>query len=370
MLPVQIIDGLGKGLITAVDECNEGKHALVVATRDLHHHFYQRKQFISDVYGINMNVAVQYGASPERVHDGEDSSLWTYTLYSGSGIDEDSTNRPYAGTKSLEWNNCPANTLYYYGYGSDFDLTGYSAITMWVNVDTGWTTDSIGIQGHRSGTGFLGAQVLLEDYIQESNYDVWQKVTIPLSDMSLVGVTIDKIVIRNLVVGATPILYIDEVQIEETGSGDPGIFKIEPDTQTNFYLQRIKFFIVDVYDSLITGGIPQLEYNKILNENSLSSGIILGKYRRNVPIETITIKNMGELLSLPNTKIIDIAYHQSSDTTMLSIEMLFDNPVLLKDEYQESYQIRINDDLSELTKFVTWGSGYYREIEKKAKGCR
>ena len=53
------------------------KNALVVATRNLKKLFNQQKFFISQDGSIDLNVDGSAGGTPEQVHDGIDTVLWT-----------------------------------------------------------------------------------------------------------------------------------------------------------------------------------------------------------------------------------------------------------------------------------------------------
>jgi len=216
------------------DECN----ALIVATRPLKTFTNKLSFFTSDDYGINMNQNAGTGGTPEEVHDGIDSVLWTASDIIGGGkstFNSTDQNHTAAGTKSIKNDNSPIGDVFQFAKGSDLDCNGYVSLSMWVYVDKDWKGgDSISIYGWDTDTATqIGISVQLENYFSWANYDVWHKITIPLTDMGDVDVstTLDALrVSQDTAEGKAPKYYLDDIQFEETGTPIDYIVKPEAGT--------------------------------------------------------------------------------------------------------------------------------------------
>ena len=81
------------GKKAAVTETDCNKNAVVAATCDLNTYYHKTLIFLNDTYGQDMNVEIEFGATPEGVYDGQDRTLWTASTPIGGAGDfiEDST---------------------------------------------------------------------------------------------------------------------------------------------------------------------------------------------------------------------------------------------------------------------------------------
>jgi hypothetical protein len=357
MVPIQIISGAGNGLTACIDRgTSNDNHGLIVATRPLVEYFFTCSEFVDDVYGQDMNIAQSYGASPELVNDGNDSTLWTLNNITGTRASY-STNRSYAGASSLRWDDPLLFDEIELNKGSDLDLTGYVAITFWLNINNGLGVgDNIEIYGYLDGAE-VGTRIDLDNYCSPSGNDVWQFVTIPLSDMGLTNQTIDAIRMQLVARNRAPDIYIDVMQIEQIGE-DIGNFKIEPATQTNFYLQRIRLFMVDALDTtLASNSMNNLSYDQLLGESQLIGGISLQCYSQGSVVKSYILKDIADFMSKTGAEIVNVACDGTN--TYLSMDINFAHPYKFESSKQEYINIRIIDDLSGLIKFTAQAYGYY-----------
>lgn len=347
-----------------VVETEYGENALVVATIPMYYNHPVRKHFASDNYGINLNIPLSYGDTPEEVYDGGDNTYWTLSGISGTAP-TNSTARFYSGASSLLWNGPTQGSVFQLAKGSNIDLTNYIAITFKIQVDKNYkpALNQIEIYGYNTTTGTeVGTRIHLEDYITPDNYDVWQSVIIPLNDMNLINQTINALRFQITVADKKePVIYIDDLQIEEKSS-EIGIFKVEPDKQTHLYIDAIRLYFVDVYDStLLNASMWNFPFDTFLGEGELASGITLGLFRREEPIDTAIVRNFGDILKLADTHINGLGCDGTN--TFVTIDINFPIPLELKSVSNESYRIIIREDLSGLTIFKATASGYYRTVE-------
>jgi hypothetical protein len=340
-----IIKDPATGIEAEVDNSGE-KHGLVVATRPLKTFENSIRYFSNDDYGVDMNQDATFGGTPIRVHDGVDSVLWTGSNIV-STVDFNSATRPYLGTYSINfstWAN--SGDICQITKGSSQDLTSYSAITMWINVDSNWITDSVSFYGWDTGTGLIvGNDIKLEDYANINVYNVWHAITIPLSDMGLTDQTIDSFRFQYVQRVGSPVnFFIDELIIQETGA--PIKFTIKPNLGTWLHVYDYTFTFVDAYTGILADAtMPLLSYDKILNE-TLATGLSYNRIQGGDTKFTQTVKALMDIMEFPGTYITGTG----SDGTngWITIRSIHTDPFILKSEDDDSLSFSVNDDMSGL----------------------
>jgi hypothetical protein len=362
MLDVKLIDGRGTGLQATVKDFDDiCKHnALIVATHPLCTQIHQNKKFESVDYGVDMNVNSYFGLSPENIYDGTDTTLWTLNTITGTAPTVSSL-RYYSGTKSLRWEDPVLNSTFELNKGSSLDLTPYSAISFYINVDKEY--DCFVVYGYDSTIGApVGTEAIADYYFSSSTLDIWQHAAIPLEDMNLTNQTVTSIRFRAAASSPKkPIIYMDEVRLEEAAT-EPGKFIIAPDAQTNYYIESIKLYIVDNFSTiLLSNSMYNLSYNRIFGLYELDSGLIIGKYRRDDALETNIYKHLGDFLEDPEVSISDAGYDGTQ--AFLTLLFTFRTPIELRSDLDESYQIRFYEILTDLLKFRAQASGYYISVQ-------
>jgi len=312
--------------------------------------------FLNVEYGNSMNQNGAFSGSAINVHDGIDSALWTGSQITGTKVTFNSTNIgtgwPPAGTKSVLVDNPAANDVWQFAKGSDQDLTNYSAFSMEVYIDKDWTAgDSVSIYGWNvSGAAIVGNKVLLENYINEADFDVAQSVSIPLVDMGLVGETISAFRMeQESKAGKAAKFYMDTLAIQETGGGIE--YKISHDSTTRYCVNE---FVITISDALAGtlangAGMLPLSYDKILGVSSLSNGILLKSVNDGVVDFSASLSSITDFLAA-GFKI----ENAMSDGTNTSVQLVqsFPDPLIVKGATDlNSISITISDDLTGLLKF-------------------
>ncbi len=346
MIKASIVDRASR-LSTEVDN-NSGfeKSALVVAMRPLKRFENSVRFFSNATHGVDMNINAAAGGTPEEVHDGTDNAYWTGSEPIGTKATFDSGDRANSGTKSVKWDKPSLNDVVQFDKGSDLTVSSYASLTLFVNVDKDWTAgDSVSIFGWDTGTtSVVGNTVLLEDYINELDFDTWQKATIALTDLGLTSGTIDALRMEVVGIdGKAPKFYIDDIQFEETG--EPVEFVLEPETGTWLYVHSLTISMADAFDTTVSDGTVQgVPYNNFLGV-PLVSGI---GYRREqggeIKFDAI-ITGSIDLMQFPGTVI-----QSGGDATnaWVSFNVPMTEPFLLKAEHGDRLIFIMNDDLSGL----------------------
>ena len=358
-----IQDGKGSGKTASVVE-KVSFPGIVSYTEPLYEYNPALKFFINPENGINLAVDAGAVGTPVNVHNGNDNPYWTGTQITGGGeVNFSSTNRFFDGAQSIYVNRGDQDEVWQFDRGSDLDLSTYGSVTMYINVDNNWAVgDSIVFYGYDTGTGAtVGAEVSLGDYFNPQSFDVWQKLSIPLSDMALENETIDSFRMRvDTISGQRPRWYIDVIRIEESGSFLE--YKVEPAEGKLILFNKFRFIISDAYTGTVTDGtMPGISYNTLLGLPSLSGGIVITRQKEGVIDFSVSIRNIADFF-IGNGNITTAI--SDGTNTSLVIELVYDEYFILNPLTNDELKITISDDLSGLLQLNANVSGKEIEIDK------
>ena len=328
---------------------------LVVATRP-HKTFTSKSIFATNpTYGREMNKNAAYTGAAVLVHNGTDNVAWTMSEPVGTKWVADDTAHYYAGAKAMTFDNGIVGAIMQVinnaGPGTDIDMSGYAAITMWIYVGNNWElSDSFSLYAHLNGA-MVGNKVYLEHYFESSLHNTWQYIDIPLADMGIAALSIDALRIQNEVRGGpqSPQFWIDDWYIQQTGA--PVDYTVKPDNGTWLYVENIQITFVDAYDpALLSSNMPNLSYNKILGMTP-TTGYVLRIVANEVTLSEVRFINLLSILSYPNTTITN--YISDGTNTLITIAKNYPehNSFILKSEEAEKLVITIEDNFSQLLAF-------------------
>jgi len=236
--------------------------------------------------------------------------------------------------------------------GGDLDLTTYVAITGYIYITSWATKKRVNLYGWDVGAGTqLGVTVNIGDYVNVSALNVWQKFTIPLSDMGINGLssTFDGLRMTTISVGAgvSPDYYIDYIQVEKAGAVDPTTYTIKPAKGQWLYVHSFMWSMADALDTtLANNSMPNLSYNRLLGVTELAAGIDYQRIQSGEIVFSSNIKNIANILQWAGSEIKTII--QDNTNAFLTIETKFIEPIILKSEDLDELRLTINDDLSGL----------------------
>jgi len=337
-----------------VDTTKGERQALVVATRPLKELQNQIKFFTNSDYGANLNQNAAFGGSEVEIHNGEDDTYWTASsIVGGSRWGFASTDQQHAGSNSIDGTSTINNDIAQFAKGSPQALGGYTAISGWIYISN-WTdtgTKEINIYGWDTNTSLIvGISVNIGDYININNVGSWQQFSISLNDLALTAETINsiRIGIVDIGAGAAPNFYLDDIQIEETGS--PIAFTVEPDSGTWLRVKGFNVIIADDYiNTLENASAPKIPYNTLLGVGKLDSGIIYRRTQNGEIVSTASITQFLDIMSFSKATITGTGGDGSNSWVTVHIE--FTEEVILKGEFADSMSLTISEDLSGLLDF-------------------
>jgi len=346
------------GNTAEVDVTRGERNSLVVSTRELKTYTAKIRFFMNDTYGSDMNQDASIGGVPVNIHNGIDNVYWTGSAISGTWT-FNSAAQAHAGAQSIDATATQNNQTAQIAAGAGQSLAGYVSLSGWIYI-TGWSfigTKAVNIFGWDTGTtAMVGTSVNIGDYVDTTTFNTWQQFVIPLGDMALTGLTIDaiRIVTINTGGGPAPNYYLDDVQIEQTGT--PLDYFIRPSLGTWLHVDTVQISIADAYTGIVTvagatenatmAGIP---YDTLLGVPALTNGITYQLVQGGTVTETGIIRQLSDWLQRPNSELINTI--SDGTNTCFTIRHVFPHPVILKPEGLDRLRILINDDLSGLLLF-------------------
>jgi len=340
-----------KGTDVKVNEDSGEDTGLVVATRP-HKTFTSRIAFMTNIaYGRDMAQDGKYGGTLVLIADG-DSTPWTFAE-SATKYTEDSTDRFYAGSKSIKADNADIGEYCEFtnqdpGAGSNIDLDGnYVAFTMWINVDKDWTSAVEVFFQAVVGGSLTGTAVDLSNYFDYLQQDTWHFIAIPLADMGIAAIEIDAVrITQGNDDGNKVKYYVDLLTLEETGS--PIAFSVKPTLGTWYYINVFHITMADALAGTVASGtMSGLSYDKFLGLAS-TEGLKFERYRDDVLVSgsSFQLTNLGDMMSMPNAHITNAI--GDGTNTMISVERHPQTPMVLKSEENDELRVTIADDFSQL----------------------
>ncbi len=346
-----------------VDSTTGEKHALVVATRELKTYTNKLSFFVNNEYGADINQNAAAGGTPVKVHDGTDDTLWTASDIVGGGkttFNSTDQNHTIGGSKSVKVDNSPVGDVFQFAKGSDLDCTGYVSLTVWVYVDKDWkANDDIIIYGWDTDTvSQVGDAVGLQSYFTWNDYDIWQKISIPLTDMGTLATSTALDALRVRIVakeGKSPKFYLDDIQFEQTGS--PITWKIEPELDTWLHIDKLMIQYADAYAGTVASGtMPSIPYDAWFGVSALDSGVLYHRYSDGKIVTQGSIKQHSDLMSWSNATLS--GYGSDGTNSWVSVLINFPARVVLKSELNDRLELILTENLSGLLLFRVSAGGF------------
>jgi hypothetical protein len=316
--------------------------------------------FINQIHGSDMNKNAGFTGTPDGIHNGTDSVLWTGSNLVGTNFIFNSTAQAFAGTHSIDATSTANGDEALFKRGSTISSASYIAISGAVYITRWGVDDNVTLRLRNNGVN-VGNTMNLSSYINTSLLNTWQKFTIALLSFTPTTQTIDELVVHTVnATGTSPRYYLDALQLEESGGSIE--YKLEPLANTRFHVIGIGITVVDNIDSTYSSsnnpGSPKLTWNKFLGLNELPVGVVSTSRINNEFSFTGIFRNHIDFATYPNTTV-----QSGGDTTSqyIKYDVDFDvwggTPLVLDSRYGDYLSFIVNDDLSGLLRFRILANG-------------
>lgn len=247
---------------------------------------------------------------------------------------------------SVKIDNAAQSDVMDFDKGSDQDWSAYVSASLRVYVDKDWSAgDSISLYGYDTGLATqVGDKILLEDYFNFGSFDVWQKISIPLSDFGVLSSSTTADSIRMEIQekdGKSPKFYLDLVRIEETGT--PIAFTVTPESNTWLYITDIRYSFAKVVDSTLANAtMNKLSYDDILG-SSLSPGFVYSRTSKGSIAFSNANKSISDFMRFPLSTKETFADATKQWLTLTAGTAV---PLILKAQDIDQLKITISEDMS------------------------
>lgn len=316
---------------------------------------------LNNTFGSEMAQDFSFGGTPVGVHNGLDSVFWTATNISGNKFSFNSAEQFNTGAASIKANRPAVNNVMQMDNGSDIDLSNYVALTLYIFVLNNWASgDSYQLYGWDTATGTqVGDAVFLEDLFNESEFNEWHKIAIPLERMSLEEATVDAFRIECISTqNQSPVFYIDDFQIEETGNTQT--FSLEANEGFLLEINKVIFSIVDGLDTrLADASTLNLSYNKFMALNELDTGLLIQNVKNGEIQFGGVFKTVGSFIK-SGYELKNVI--SDGTNTCITLESDLGTPVVVDSRTNDSLNFALSDDLSGLETMSVLYKGRAREL--------
>jgi len=332
-------------------QSKDDNYSLIVSTLPLRTFKNDVRFFVSDVYGVDMNINTASTGSSDKVYNADDT-LWSASDIVGGAkttFVSGDQNHTGGGNNSLKVDNSPTGDIYQLAEGNTGITVGdYVSLSMWIYVDKDWGVgDSVSVYGWDTTTNTqVGNKVYLETLFNYSSYDVWQKIVVPFNLLGFEdGSIVDALRFKQEDnAGKSPKYYLDDIQFERNGA--PVEFTLEAEDGSWLYVDTYTISIVNsIASTLADATMPNLDYNSLLGV-SLDVGLTYKRTEAGEIVFTQTAGSLMGVLELPGTNINAVG--SDGTNTFITINVVHPEPLLLKSEDSDVISWTVNDNLSDL----------------------
>jgi len=226
-----------------------------------------------------------------------------------------------------------------FDYGSNQDIDGsYQTVQFWMQPKAYPSGSNLKILWRTSGGSNPGVVLEVADYVPNMDLDVWQHVSIPISDFAL-GNDVAKLVLIYATKGGQQ-FYFDDFELIAAGAGGPYTFRAEAPAGETWHVDLLNLLICsgssgwnsDAFAS-IAGGLDQ---GLILRKKILSTAEVPWSF---------TFKNNIELFGqlVPS---YDFAFADNEQMVNLSVKPELADLAVTDDEVLE---LIVRDNLSTIS---------------------
>jgi hypothetical protein len=308
--------------------------------------------FTNETYGSDMNQDASTGGTPDRVHNGIDTILWTASAIAGTWTFNDPA-QAHISAQSIGATATVNNDVAQIAKGSNLTIANYVSLTGWIYI-TGWSTSGtkqVNVVGWDTGTAAaVSSSVNIGNYVDTTTLNTWQKFTIPFADFGFTSTTLDAIRITTVDIGAgpPPNYYLDDIQFEQTGGSI--IYEAGPQPGEVWEVNNINVVFADAYAGTVTNGtMPSIPYDGFLGVSTLTSGIVFKVTQGGQSLGSSTYTDFIDIMSMAER----VSYQSGSDgtNTWLRVDIEYPHHFRLEGKNRDKLEVTINDDLTGLLHF-------------------
>jgi len=349
--PSRLVDGDGN---VVINHPSEFGRALLVSTIPRREFTEEDQLLVNDVEGVNMAVNATFTGTPVGIHNGIDSVLWTGVANSGIW-DFNSATQANSGTFSVDAtlaaNN---NNEAQFNAPAPVNSANYVALTGFIYITT-WPASGVKeVQIHFQLNGINNGVTLdLSNFINITLFNEWQQFQIPLTSFSVSG-NLNQFLVTQVDTGAgdAPAYFLDDMQIEEFGGSKNFLF--QPETFQRYTITRISTTYIDASSStLADNSAPNLSFDQLLSQPSLTNGIGIVKITNGIPGFTIPIRQLSDHAIFQSPEPFELY----SDPVNSMLRVVVNRRIVLNGDIGDIFAYQVRDNLTSFTSITCTLSG-------------
>jgi len=240
----------------------------------------QQEAFLRTDNGTaQMNVNGAAGGTPVNLWNGSGGGGDAGADWSTNGIGAESGSAAHTGNNGWDSGvSTDTNDLTRFSDASDSDIDGtYSELSFWMQPKAFPVGARLRVDWQNQANTVIGDSVNVADYVTNYDLDVWQKVTIPISDFNLTG---DVSRVRFRYRNATgQQFYFDDIELVPPGAGGPYRFRVAaPDALTQYHVSMLVLVVSGPsagWSSATFANITALTNGLIIRQRRLSDSTVL-----------------------------------------------------------------------------------------------
>ena len=272
-------------------------------------------------------------------------------MWNGTGVDDtggdwtteaqgsETADAMHSGTNGWDSGLRSAGQETRFSYGSNQDIVGsYSTLEFWMKPKAFPAGSALRVLWRTSGGSNPGNVLSVEDYVTNMDLDVWQKVSIPISDFAL-GADVDKLVFTYALKGGQQ-FHFDDIALLAATAGGPYTFEVAaPDATQKYHISMLVL--------LISGASSGWSSTTFANIGALTNGLLL-RHRKKSTSEVLWSLNSKDNFDLFGR------FHPQDDVTFNDGNLLVGfmikpgrASIVVTDD--EVLELIVRDDLSGIT---------------------
>lgn len=253
-----------------------------------------------------MNVNGTPAGSATNIWDGTGAGDTGSGDWTPSGTGSETAGSMHAGTNGWDTGSAAKDSDTLFTNSSDIDVSGYAQLSFWMQPKVFPSGSKVELQWKTVAGSNVGNKVDLASYVSDFDLDVWQKVTIPMSDFSI-GSNVGRLQVK-YAKEAGQQFWFDEFAFTSAGGGGPYIFRLAaPDADTRYHLSMLVALI-----SAPSSGWNPTTFGSI---SALANGFLV-RHRRLSDSEVLWFVNSKDNVALFGQ------YHPQDDVTFATGDLL------------------------------------------------
>lgn len=193
--------------------------------------------------------------------------------WAASGAGVESAAAAHSGTNGWDSQLQGANQTTVFDNGSEIDVAGtYDTISFWLQPKAYPNNATLQMQWTNAATTVIGATLNVEDYVVNMDLDVWQKVTVPISDFNL-GANVQRFVVKYQ--KGNQQHWIDDIELQSSGGAGPYTFRVQANAGEALHASMLVVLLSGNevgWNSTGFGSGPFLTNGLLVRQRRLSTG--------------------------------------------------------------------------------------------------